>query len=71
MTSRNQKRVIFTKHFIEKAIMKGVFDECGFENGKKITEDAIKFFGILFPEKTDREFKSIFPLPNERWSRFR
>ena len=66
MTPRSQKRVIFTKHFIEKALVKGVFDDCGFEKGKKITEDAIKFFGILVPEKKNNEYKCIFPLPNEK-----
>jgi hypothetical protein len=42
MLSRNQKKIIFTKHFIEKAIWKGIFDKCGFENGKKVTEIALK-----------------------------
>lgn len=66
MTVRSKKEVIFTKHFIEKAILKGIFDECGFENGKKIVEDAIKFFGVFVPDKRVGEFKCIFPLPNKK-----
>ena len=68
MTSRNQKKIIFTKHFIEKAILKGVFDKCGFENGKKITEDAIKFFGVIIADEKGKkcDFKCIFMLPNRK-----
>jgi hypothetical protein len=63
MADRN---VIFTKHFIEKAILKGVFDECGFENGKKITEIALKGLGVRIPDKGVNEFKCIFELMNKK-----
>jgi len=55
-----KKSVIFTKHFIEKAILKGAFDECGFENGKKITEIALKGLGVILPDKCG--LKCIFEI---------
>jgi hypothetical protein len=58
--------VIFTKHFIEKAILKGVFDECGFKNGKKVTEIALKGLGVIIPDKCTNEFKCIFELMNKK-----
>ncbi len=60
MLSRSKKDVIFTKHFIEKAIFKGIFDDCGFENGKKMTEFALKHDGIIVDDKC------IFELPNKK-----
>jgi hypothetical protein len=66
MIPRSQKRVIFTKHFMEKAILKGVFDKCGFENGKKITEIALKYNGTIATDKCRDEFKCIFELPDKR-----
>lgn len=59
-----RKKIIFTKHFMEKAILKGIFDECGFGNGKSITEEALKHSGVIIPDKDG--FKCIFPLPNQR-----
>lgn len=50
--------VIFTNHFIEKAILKGVFDSCGFENGKKATEIALRGLGVIAPDKCG--FRCIF-----------
>lgn len=58
------RKVIFTKHFIEKAILKGVFDECGFENGKKVTEIALKGLGVIVPDKCG--FKCIFKVANRK-----
>jgi hypothetical protein len=66
MTPRSQKKVIFTKHFMEKAILKGVFDKCGFENGKKITEIALKYNGTIVPDRCRGEFKCVFELPDKR-----
>ena len=65
MLPRNQKKIIFTKHFIEKAIWKGVFDECGFENGKKVTEIALKGLGIIIPDKCGA-FKCIFEVSDKK-----
>jgi hypothetical protein len=62
----SDRKVIFTKHFIEKAILKGVFEECGFENGKKITEIALKGLGVIIPDKCANEFKCIFELMNKK-----
>jgi len=50
--------IVFTNHFIEKAVLKGVFVECGFENGKKVTEIALKGLGVIVPDKCG--FKCIF-----------
>jgi len=50
--------VVLTNHFIEKAVLKGVFDRCGFENGKKVTEIALKGLGVMIPDKYG--FKCIF-----------
>ena len=66
MYNRNQKNVIFTKHFIEKAILKDVFDRCGFENGKKVTEIALKGLGIIIPDKCANEFKCIFEVYDKK-----
>jgi hypothetical protein len=65
MYNRNQKNVIFTKHFIEKAILKGVFDRCGFENGKNVTEIALKGLGVIIPDKCGA-FKCIFEVTNKK-----
>lgn len=39
-----------------------------FEEGKKITENALKSFGIIVPNKEgkENEFRCIFPLPNKK-----
>jgi hypothetical protein len=58
------RKVIFTKHFIEKAILKGVFDECGFENGKKVTEIALRGLGVIVPDKCG--FKCIFEIADNK-----
>jgi hypothetical protein len=54
------KNVIFTKHFIEKSILKGVFDACGFENGKKVAEIALRGLGVIVPDKCG--YKCIFEI---------
>lgn len=59
---RHEKRIIWKWEFMKRALERGMFDGCGFEEGKKITEAAIKTAGIVVSDPEHGGEVCIFPV---------
>lgn len=54
--------MIFTWEFTKRAFERQIFDRCGYEEGKKITEEAIKRTGVIVSDPEHGGEICIFPV---------